>query len=60
MIFNDRDVSSNSSSIKQAKKRKKRGKEQVEDEQPEPTKHSEDKGLSRQCYANPIMQTLTK
>ena len=29
MIFNDKDVSSNSSSIKQAKKRKKRGEEQV-------------------------------
>ena len=106
MIFNDRDVYSNSSSIKQAKKSKKRGEEQVEDEQhvhellphpsnlrrncsicsrqvryfcssysnigsedsaatiwlcsPEPTKHGEEKGLSWQCYANYIIQTLKK
>ncbi len=33
MIFNDRDVSSNSLSIKQAKKTKKRGIKQVKDEQ---------------------------
>jgi hypothetical protein len=106
MIFNDRDISSNSSSTQQAKKRKKKGIEQVEDEQrvhellphpsnlrrnclicsrqvryfcsscsnidsddgastiwlcsPEPSKHGEDKGVSRQCYAKHIIRTLTK